>query len=86
VSSVGDLEGSYIKESLKLDEKGSVRLPHGGNVVSCVEREAIRTTRRRKEKKRYQQQHVTAGAPTRKSVPFQDQPRRTPYNSASEIL
>jgi hypothetical protein len=48
--------------------------------MSCVEREAIRTTRRRKEKKRYQQQHVTAGAPTRKSVPFQTQPRRTPYN------
>jgi hypothetical protein len=29
--------------------------------------------KRRKERKRYQQQHVTAGAPTRKSVPFQAQ-------------
>jgi hypothetical protein len=51
VSSVGDLGGGYIKESLKWDEKGSVRLPRGGNVVSCVEREAIRTTRRKGEEK-----------------------------------
>ena len=53
MSSVGDLGGSYIMESLKWDEKGSVlRLPHGGNVVSCVEREAIRTTKRKGERKR----------------------------------
>jgi hypothetical protein len=40
--------------------------------VCCVGREAIRTTTKDGEKRRtkkYQQQHVTAGAPMRKSVP-----------------
>jgi hypothetical protein len=36
MSGVGDLEGGYIKESLTWDEKGSVRLLRGGNVMSCV--------------------------------------------------
>jgi hypothetical protein len=38
MSSVGDLGDGYIniKESLKWDEIGRVRLPRGDNVVSCV--------------------------------------------------
>jgi hypothetical protein len=63
VSSVGDLRGGYIKESLKKDEKRSVRPPRGGNVVSRVEREAIRTTTKdgEKGKTKYQQQTARDG-------------------------
>jgi hypothetical protein len=90
VSSVGDLGGGYIKESLKMDEKGRVWLPRGGNVVSCARLEGcvvssarqIRTTPKDGEKgKTKYQQHVMAGAPMRKSVPFHVQLRRTSYTT-----
>jgi hypothetical protein len=57
-------------------------LCHGLKGVLCrVRGNKNDDKRRRKRKTEYQQQHVMAGAPMRKSVPFQTQPRRIPYNS-----
>ena len=86
VSSVGDLGGGYMKESLKWDENGSVRLPATLCLVSrlegCVMSSAIarsdKNNERKRRKKGYQQQHVTAGAPSRTSAPF-DSPRSLHY-------
>ena len=94
MSSCSDLRGAgeakciigllVHKGGLKGDEKGAFGCHVVQRCVLCRAREAIRTTTKDKEKNQistYQQWHVTAGAPTWKSVsvPFHAQPRRTPH-------
>jgi hypothetical protein len=72
VSSVSDLRSGYIKESLKWDEKERTAAAWWRRCVLCRARGDKNNEEKRKEKD--QRQHVTAGAPTRKSVPSKPSP------------